>query len=261
MSAQGKFKEREVSERVDSRRETDVASVGAQPSGDESSKAFIARQCSTWTTIHSWCVDSGASNHMTVSNDEGVFRDYERLPRPVTISVADGKNIEAVDIGTIAVPVVLGGEISELLLHKAWYVPALQQSLISVHALAEHGYELSFMGENVIITKDNSPIAIAIFVNGMYQLVTDESGCHFRNSRSANAFSSFVDITLWHQHLGHANPPVDAMGQKQFCRGVKHIKNLFRGNQQTEPLVLGLGYIVMSVDQLGCHHLEVASIS
>ena len=46
-SAQGKFKEREVSKRVSSSKEMDLANVGAQPIGDESLKVFIAHKCST----------------------------------------------------------------------------------------------------------------------------------------------------------------------------------------------------------------------
>ncbi len=59
--------------------------------------------------------------------------------------------MEAVGIGTIAVPTLVAGKIMELLLKGVWYVPSLKQSLVSVHALAANGYELAFSDETCVV--------------------------------------------------------------------------------------------------------------
>ncbi|KAE9064539.1 hypothetical protein PF010_g28564 [Phytophthora fragariae] len=79
-----------------------------------------------------WLVDSGASSHMTSIRDK--FVSMKELKTPVRITIADGKKIDAVAMGTVGLKLMDGTSVT---LSDVLYIPEVEGSLISVAKLAE----------------------------------------------------------------------------------------------------------------------------
>ena len=75
-----------------------------------------------------WCVDSGATSHMT--NDQKFFDEYTTIKS--SIEVADGKKAAVLGKGTGVIQCRLrSDEIQFLLLKDVLYVPSLIENLLS----------------------------------------------------------------------------------------------------------------------------------
>ncbi|KAE8962655.1 hypothetical protein PR003_g25552 [Phytophthora rubi] len=79
-----------------------------------------------------WLVDSGASSHMTSVRDK--FVSMKELKTPVRITIADGKKIDAVAMGTVGLKLMDGTSVT---LSDVLYIPEVEGSLISMAKLAE----------------------------------------------------------------------------------------------------------------------------
>ncbi|KAE9082485.1 hypothetical protein PF001_g26895 [Phytophthora fragariae] len=77
-------------------------------------------------------VDSGASSHMTSVRDK--FVSMKELKTPVRITIADGKKIDAVAMGTVGLKLMDGTSVT---LSDVLYIPEVEGSLISLAKLAE----------------------------------------------------------------------------------------------------------------------------
>ncbi|KAE9149596.1 hypothetical protein PF004_g32922 [Phytophthora fragariae] len=79
-----------------------------------------------------WLADSGASSHMTSVRDK--FASMMELKTPVRITIADGKKIDAVAMGTVGLKLMDGTSVT---LSDVLYIPEVEGSLISVAKLTE----------------------------------------------------------------------------------------------------------------------------
>ncbi len=173
--------------------------VGSVGSGD-SAVVFFANHRGTWGKSTSWCIDSGATHHMTANKN--LFTAYERFSTPASVTVADGKVMEAVGQGKVALGVVNGMGWNTLRLEGVWFVPDLAHNLVSVRKLDQAGFRLEFGGGVSTISKNGVACAVTPYSSGMYNIVASDS----QNDDNAAAFTSFVDPLLWHCRMGHANP-------------------------------------------------------
>ncbi|KAE9269651.1 hypothetical protein PR003_g31081, partial [Phytophthora rubi] len=99
-----------------------------QVARETSDYAFTATSATGKTE---WLVDSGASSHMTSVRDK--FVSMKELKTPVHITIADGKKIDAVAIGTVGLKLMDGTSVT---LSDVLYIPEVEGSLISVAKLA-----------------------------------------------------------------------------------------------------------------------------
>ncbi|BBG92635.1 hypothetical protein Prudu_000428, partial [Prunus dulcis] len=88
---------------------------------------------------HSWYIDSGCSNHMT--GNEGLLVDIQRNLNS-KVKMGTGEVVPVAGKGTLVIKTKLGKKhIQEVML-----VPGLEENLLSVGQMMEHGYYLVFGG-------------------------------------------------------------------------------------------------------------------
>src|SRR6184192_1852345 len=78
----------------------------------------------------SWCIDSGATQHIT-SNKESLST-YEILEPPRKIYLADNHIIMAKGIGNIPLQLIVNGKMTAATLHEVLHAPDIHDNLISV---------------------------------------------------------------------------------------------------------------------------------
>lgn len=85
----------------------------------------------------SWCIDSGATNHMC--NDRSAFSDYVDV-NPIEVNVANGEQIAAGGRGNVKV------NLKDCVkpISGVYYVPNLSSNLLSVSVLCSKGFDVIF---------------------------------------------------------------------------------------------------------------------
>ncbi|KAK3021680.1 hypothetical protein RJ639_047104 [Escallonia herrerae] len=97
-----------------------------------------------------WFLDSGCSKHMAA--DKNVFLDMDNTFKS-HVKLGNGALVEAKGKGTIGVQT---NEVSKFT-RDVLLVPELDQNLLSVGQLLEHGYKLDFVGDGCIIHDNRKP--------------------------------------------------------------------------------------------------------
>ncbi|CAL2240562.1 unnamed protein product [Prunus armeniaca] len=98
---------------------------------------------------HSWYIHSGCSNHMT--GDEGLLVNIQRNLTS-KVKMGTGEVVPVAGKGTLVIKTKLGKKhIQEVML-----VPGLEENLLSVGQMMEHGYHLVFGGNMVNVDDDQS---------------------------------------------------------------------------------------------------------
>jgi predicted amidophosphoribosyltransferase len=96
---------------------------------------FFACQNATQEYKNVWYLDSGCSNHMT--GDKDAFIDI--VPTfGSKVKLGNGEYVEVEGKGSIGVATNQGGKV----IHDTLYVPNLDENLLSIRQLLEHGYSL-----------------------------------------------------------------------------------------------------------------------
>ena len=117
-----------------------------------------------------WYVDSGATQHMT--SNKGAFKTYrETSPNPV--SMADGKTIKAIGVGTVSIKLKTGNTTREGILHEVLHVPELHGSLFSVTKATALGNSVEFGRKGCTIrNRTGKIVATAARKGKLYELLT-----------------------------------------------------------------------------------------
>ncbi|DAZ94964.1 TPA: hypothetical protein N0F65_000059 [Lagenidium giganteum] len=143
-----------------------------------------------------WLIDSGASSPM--SPNRGDFIEYRELPRPITITIADGKMMNAVGRGRVRV-ICEDGKVVTMC--DVLHVEGLDRRLLSVPKLTERGFTTQFDAKFCSIMRGDKVFVRARRVLSAYVLYTRLE--HAMYCEMADATSKWE---LWHARLGHANP-------------------------------------------------------
>lgn len=192
----GHYKRDCLKRKADQQRQNKESSSDSSSASAKFSQAYCFSASSASLANNCWFIDSGCSNHMS-SNREW-FSDL--VPVSVDISVADDRKVKAVAKGKVRFQVCDENDIKTIELSDALYVPELQASLFSVGKAASRGFNVEFMSESCIISKNNEVIIQARKSNGLYRLeVFRESSFYCSGSVTETNFD------LWHRRLGHAN--------------------------------------------------------
>ncbi|CAL2236277.1 unnamed protein product [Prunus armeniaca] len=145
---------------------------------------------------NSWYVDSGCSNHMT--GDERLLID---IRRDVTskVKMGTGETVQVAGKGTLVIETKTGRKhIQEVML-----VPGLEENLLSVGQMMEHGYCLVFGKGMVTIFDDwslQNPIAkILMTTNRCFSLTMVPA------TQLVLRASVTHSLQTWHKRLGHLN--------------------------------------------------------
>jgi hypothetical protein len=143
-----------------------------------------------------WFVDSACNNHMTSKESELI-----NIDRTVTckVKMGSGDLVQATGKGTLVVETQHGKRyIKEVLL-----VPELDENLLSVGQMMEHGYYILFGGNKAVIFDDDSlNNVIAIVIMG-------GNRCFPLSLKSITPAARKALVTedswIWHRRLGHLN--------------------------------------------------------
>ena len=158
----------------------------------------------------SWCVDSGATHHLSSTN-VGMMG-YQVLEEPVSITIADENEMVAAGKGDIIIS-IKGG--IKLKLLDVLYVPRLSKNLLSVPKATSKGVEVKFSGDYCIFkAKGGVELARAHKENGLYKL---QATC-VKGGSAYTARLPVPDQNVWHHRFGHAN--VNGLQQLQSKGGI-----------------------------------------
>lgn len=208
---------------------------------------------------NSWCIDSGATNHMC--NDRSVFSDFVSI-KPIEVNVANGDKLSAVGQGNVIVKL----KNCEKTISGVYFVPKLSANLLSVSAMTNKGFEVTFNSKGCKILDEDQIVATATRVNNVYQLDTVDSFTCNAASESASLFSCSVsdsavlsqeasDVSdvpantseeeaglltsttvasggkatqgLWHRRLAHLNSRSMYVMKKGMVTGIDYNENNF----------------------------------
>ena len=86
------------------------------------------------STFGTWCIDSGASSHMTGSHE--MFSKLSQADTDVEVVLGDDSIVSAVGRGTITFQ---RESMSPMLLRDVLYVPGLKKNLVSVSMIEDQG--------------------------------------------------------------------------------------------------------------------------
>nr|KAE8920242.1 hypothetical protein PF009_g29460 [Phytophthora fragariae] len=121
-----------------------------------------------------WLVDSGASSHMTSVRDK--FVSMKELKTPVRITIADGKKIDAVAMGTVVLKLMDGTSVT---LSDVLYIPEVEGSLISVAKLVEKDVVAQFSKDKCVFRYGDANVLEAKRCGNVYKLKTvGDEVCH-----------------------------------------------------------------------------------
>lgn len=125
------------------------------------------------------------------------FMSYKGLSTPISVTIADGKRVNAVGRGDIKI-VCHNGLIVKIT--NALHIPNLDRRLLSVHKLTERGLNTRFDLNGCSIFRDNDLLVRAQRQQNVYVLHSVQERAMFIEHNPAGS-----KWELWHARVGHAN--------------------------------------------------------
>jgi len=163
----------------------------------EAEDTMIATALACKVKEEEWCMDSGATMHMCKNK-----RLFEKISNDSSCSIRTaGKSVvKACGSGRVNLDVQVQGTTKRIILKDGLYVPDLRNNLISVSAIAGHGYSVTFGKENAVVSRaDKSTVLIATRKNRMYVVNT------VPRHNAMVADGSIEKLKMWHERYGHLN--------------------------------------------------------
>jgi len=143
-----------------------------------------------------WFVDSACNNHMTSQEFELI-----NIDRTVTykVKMGSGDLVQVTGKCTLVVETQHG----KRYINKVPLVPGLDENLLSVSQMMEHGYYILFRGNKAVTFDDeslNNVVAVVIMGGNRCFPLSLES-----MTPTARKTSMIEDSWIWHRRLGHVN--------------------------------------------------------
>jgi len=166
---------------------------GEDPDIEETAAAIIA-PADADSTPHTKVYDLGASRHISPYKDD--FTSYTPLSTPLYFNAASQHKFPAIGMGTLVVQTPNHGCESMLALLCALYTPSVTNTLVSLGALDEEGYQTHIGNGCLHITSlhGNSVTEILCSVCHLYKVI------HILESANAAKLISAMEL---HRCLGH----------------------------------------------------------
>ncbi|CAL2275175.1 unnamed protein product [Prunus armeniaca] len=143
-----------------------------------------------------WFVDSACNNHMT--SQESVLINIDRTVT-CKVKMGTGDLVQATGKGTLVVETQHGRRY----IHEVLLVPGLDENLLSVGQMMEHGYYVLFRGNMAVIFYDGS------LNNVVAKVVMGGNRCFPLSLESMTPAARKASVTedswIWHRRLGHLN--------------------------------------------------------
>ncbi|GER47805.1 gag-pol polyprotein [Striga asiatica] len=166
----------------------------------------VVETCLAVVSTRTWCVDTGATDH--VCNSLQGFQETKRLREgEITVYMGNATKVAAVAVGDVT----LSFDSSSLVLRNCLYVPSFRKNLVSVSKLVMDGFSVSF-DDMVIIRFENRFICCGSLVGNLYVLKPNsptvqhnELNNVITTSNKRKESSQMNQAYLWHLRLGHIN--------------------------------------------------------
>lgn len=155
--------------------------------------AYSMLSYSSHDALHTWIVDTGASNHMCC--DLSIMFDLHKLPSPFQIALPNGQMIAVHYTGSVSLT-------PTLVLHHVLSVPTFHCNLMSISKLTQDSTCTVEFTPNQFLVKHNETIVVSgTEKGGLYYFFVDTKVSHINNvgSHVTNTSSK-----LWYLRLGHA---------------------------------------------------------
>ncbi|CAL9020481.1 unnamed protein product [Prunus brigantina] len=167
---------------------------------------------------HSWYIDSGCSNHMT--GDEGLLVNIQR-DLTSKVKMGTGEVVPVAGKGTLVIKTKLGKKH----IHEVMLVPGLEENLLSVGQMMEHGYHLVF-GGNVVSVYDNQSLE-----NLIVKVQMTNNRCFPLTMMPASELVLKASVThclqTWHKRLGQLNERSMKLLENQgMVHGLPHLEQM-----------------------------------
>ena len=192
------------------------SNVKGKPEGNIDNAAMKMGPISTASW---WCIDSGASQHMSYMIDS--MTGFQKFKKPVEIYMGDNSVLLAFGKGNMDIKVCVHSEQRTVKLTNVLFAPKLKQNLLSIKAASAKGWEFHFSNNDCEIMKDGKLRAYATLNGSLYRLV--ENTAEFA---AVTAISSSTDNKLnydiWHHRFGHLGQNnVKLLHDKELVNGMK----------------------------------------
>lgn len=142
-----------------------------------------------------WYLDNGASNHMMGRKLKVRDLDENVMGQ---VKFGDGSTVKIKGKGTVAFRCTNG---EEQLLSEVYYIPSLQNNIISLGQMSEYGNRLVLLGEYLWIYEkcDKLLMKVKKSSNRLYRIVIEEG------TTTCLLAKVEEESWLWHARLGHVN--------------------------------------------------------
>lgn len=186
----------------------------AEGESDEGNLFYACQKALHEEEKNVWYLDSGCSNHMT--GQKGAFINIDSSCGS-KVKLGNGEHVEVKGKGSIGVTTKQGSRV----IHDTLYVPELDENLLSVGQLLEHGYSLNFENRECrIFDSERRSVAIVKMTsNRSFPLSFNYEKNVSMMAREEN------DSCLWHRRLGHLNyESLKLLYQKKMVYGLPRIE-------------------------------------
>ena len=166
---------------------------------------------------HEWCIDSGATSHMT--NDESLLSDIKYFDEPRPVILGDKRLVMAHVEGKLRLK-ALHPSNTYISLEHVLYVPKLIKNLLSVRRMTKAEAEVRFVGDRCLAIKNGQTLEIGKSENGgLYKLFSPAISS---TKESAHYATTDASLSTWHHRFGHLNmKDLSAIHKNNLVVGMK----------------------------------------
>lgn len=146
-----------------------------------------------------WLMDSGASRHITYRREW--LENYEPVMGK-EIQLRDNGVCSVHGTGTVRIQKLVDSKWYPSVIEDMLFVPDIRKNLFSVGVCTSKGFNVTFRGQSVSISKEDVVIAQGMRQeNGVFRMFfkTSEVNC------AVNEINSTASLRVWHEGLGHMN--------------------------------------------------------
>eukprot|EP00253_Pinus_taeda_P036666 PITA_36666 len=139
-----------------------------------------------------WLIDSGASRHFTGYKE--VFHNLIEKETNLEIILGDNMKYPVKGVGNVSLKLNQGNTIH---LQDVLYVPNLKKNLVSISAMEDKGYKVTFNNGKVRVWKNNvkDAFTLGFRVDSLYQVDGSPLG--------VMSYDTSLQSKLWHQRFAH----------------------------------------------------------
>lgn len=164
----------------------------------DTQEAFHAKNSTSDTR---WCLDSGATSHVSGSLHE--FKNVDDFRRrKLHLANSSTSNIRAA--GSISFATKVNGDERNITLNNVLHVPDLRENLLSVAKITDKDYQVIFERHHATVLDPEGNVRLLAYrtSNLYYISAHEQAACKRISEPSSNAMES---LKTWHRRLGHLN--------------------------------------------------------